>query len=831
MLVKQAWKQLIREWRSGELRILFFSIVIAVAAVSSVNFFTNRVQNALESQANELLGADLLLNNDKAFPEVYFEKAKSLKLKTVRQMTFPSMVMSDNGTHLAWLKVVEKNYPLRGELGISHALFAPEEKTKTLPASGEVWIEPRLLTELGIHLHDKIAVGAKQFVVSALLISEPGGGGVFKVAPQVLLNMTDLADTKLIEAGSRVRYSLLLAGDKKSINSYEAFAKKRADVGVTVQTIRDARPEIRIALSRSNQFLGLAALTSVLLAGVAIALAARRYAQRHLDHCAILRCVGATQAYIFNLYLWQIVFIGVIASLVGAIIGYFSHETLIHMLGSLLNVKLPWPGFSPVLYAMATGLITLSGFALPPIFALKNVPALRVIKRDLGSVDVSLVLRYSLGVAAMATLMLLQAGDVKLGLYMVMGTLGAVLILIAVAYVLLRFVRSLPVRTHDPVYLGLRNLFRRTSSSIIQIVAFGLGIMALLILTVIRGDLLDEWQATIPTDAPNRFIINIAPEQVSKMQHFFKVNHVDKRTFYPMIRGRLIAINGKEVSRNSFNDHRARQMLSREWNLSWAKKMSPKNTLVSGKWWTADDHGKAKISVAKNVAENLHLKLGDQLKFKVADQFFQARIASIRDVDWGSFEANFFVLAVPGLLDNFPTTYLSTVYIDKDKFELLNDLVKQFANVTIIDVSAVIKQVREIISRVTLAVEYVFGFTLLAGLMVLFAGIQSTLDERMVESAIMKCLGAKRQQLLKMLWSEYLSLGALAGLVAVLLANVVAMAVSHFVLKMPAHWNFSLLPYGVLGGALGVSIFGVLGSHMAISQPPISVLKKINLSS
>lgn len=831
MAIRSAWKQLIREWRSGELYVLFFSIVIAVAAVGSVSFFTDRIQRALESQANELLGADLLLNSDKSFDSTYLEKADALNLDVVSQLSFPSMVMSENGGNLAWLKVVEEKYPLRGELGISKAPFAPEFKTKDIPQSGQIWLEPRLLTALNIKVGNSITLGAKTFVVSALIVTEPGrGGDLFNVAPRVLMNMIDLDETQLIQPGSRARYSLLVAGESGSVKEFETFVKAKAEFGVTAQGISDARPEIRVALNRANQFLGLAALTSVLLAGVAIALAAKRFAQRHLDHCAILRCVGATQAYILKIYVWQIILMGLFASLAGAIIGYFAHEILINMLGSLVGVDLPSPGVMPVAFAVATGMITLFGFALPPIVALKNVPALRVIKRDLGSINVSSFLSYSLGILALSFIMIMQAGDIKLGIYMVVGTLLAILVLVIVAYSLLALIRRLPVRSHSPAYLGLRNLVRRSSSSIVQIIAFGLGIMALLILTVIRGDLLDEWQASIPDDAPNRFVINISPNQVDSMKAFFQSRNGDAPNFYPMIRGRLVGINEEVVTRESFENQRAKQMLSRELNLSWAGSMSPRNKLLEGDWWTESDYGKQLVSVEKSVAENLNVSIGDKLKFKVADQYFEAKIASIREVDWNSFNANFYVLAVPGLIDDLPTTYMSPFYLSEEKYEQLNALVSEFANITVIDVAAIMTHVRQIINRVTLAVEYVFLFTLLAGLMVLFAGIQSTLDERMVENAIMKTLGGKRKQLLSVLWAEYICLGALAGAIAAIMASIVALVVSHYVLKMPLHWNLSLWLYGMLGGAIGVSIFGVLGSRSAIRQPPISVLKKVSLT-
>ncbi len=735
MTFHQAARQLIREWRSGEIYVLFFSIVIAVAAVSSVGFFTDRVERALETQANELLGADLLVNGEREFSQDYFQEASRLGLSIVRQLTFPSMVLAARGNHLAWLKVVEPGFPLRGQVGISHRLFASEVKTRAIPAPGTVWVEPRLFTALKLQVGDSVQIGAMAFKVVELISSEPGrGGDLFNIAPRVLMNMADLARTQLIQPGSRVRYTLLLAGKAAALERYRKFVKKRGDVGVSMQGIKDARPEIRVALDRAQKFLGLAALTSVILAGIAIGLAARRFARRHLDHCAIMRCVGATQREILAIFLWQIILLGLIASVAGIVAGYFTHEILINLLGSLVGVALPVPGFMPVLLALVTGMITLAGFALPPIIGLKNVPALRVIKRDLAGTDNNRLLSYVLGVAALCSIMIAQAGDIRLGVYMVGGMLLAIALLIVVAYSLIAMIKHLPGRSAMPWYIGLRNMVRRMGSTVMQIVAFGLGIMALLILTVIRGDLLDEWQASIPEKAPNRFIVNIAPDQVESMRQFFEEHDLAVKDFYPMVRGRIVAINGKVINRGSFEDQHAKQLLSREFNLSWAVGLPKSNTLLKGKWWKVEELEQPLVSLEKSVAQHLQIKTGDELRFKVATQHFVAKVKNIREVDWSTFGANFYVLTPPKLLQGFPMTYMVPFYLPAGKYELLNDLVAKFNNITVIDVAAIMTHVRKIIDRVTLAVEYVFVFTLLAGLMVLFAGIQSTLDERMLET-------------------------------------------------------------------------------------------------
>lgn len=830
-MFKLALKQLKREWRAGELYVLFFALVVAVTAVTSVNFFTDRIHRALQTQANELLGADLVLSGDRQFDEKYLEKSNQLELRAVRQITFPSMVLTENANQLSWLKVVESGFPLRGELGISKKLFGPESRVSDVVSPGGVWVEPRLMTAMNLTVGDSINIGEKKFTVDAILTSEPGrGGDLFNIAPRVLMNYADIEATGLVQPGSRVRYSLLIAGDVAGIKKYRSYVKEVNDPGIRVQGIEDARPEIRTALSRAEQFLGLAALSSVILAGVAIALAARRFASTHLDHCAVMRCVGATQKMIFKIYFLQICFIGLIASLLGVICGFLFHQLLVEILGSLFGVELPMPSFMPAVFGAATGIVTLMGFALPPILALKSVPALRVLRRDLGAISLPGAMNYLAGIVALSFIMVWQSRDFKMGMYMVGGALLTVVVLGVVAVVLLYVIRHFRHLYKTPALFGLRNLIRRPAATVVQMVAFGLGIMALLVLTLIRGDLLDQWQASIPEDAPNRFLINIHPDQIVDLKAFFAQRDEAVPEMYPMIRGRLIELNGAVITEDTVSGREAKQMMSRELNLSWARTLSKGNEVVTGEWWGGESPVLPQFSIEKSVSENLGIVLGDTLKFKVADQYVEASVTSIREADWGSFKANFYVIGSPGLLDDLPSTYMSPFYLPPEKFQLLNDMIAEFGNITVIDVAAIMSHVRQIINRVTMAVEYVFLFTLLSGFMVLLAGIQSTHDERLLENAIARTVGGSTRQIYRTLITEFVSLGMLSGFVAALLASVIGAVLAHYVLKTPVEWNESLWIFGLIGGGVGVGVVGLLGSRSAVTQPPMQVLKKLSIN-
>ena len=825
-----AGRFLLREWRSGELKVLGFSIILAVAAITSVGFFTDRVNRALSQQANELLGADILIRSDHKLADKYFELAEQHELEYSKTVSFPSMAVSENSNHLGMLKAVDENYPLRGSLQIADELFSIGAETQIIPTIDEVWIEARMLTALEVTVGDKIGIGASEFTVKALITSEPGrGGDMFSIAPRLLINQKALAATQLIQPASRVKFSLLVAGDEKNIARYREVISAYEERGVEIIGVRDSRPEVRTALTRADQFLGLAAITSVILAGIAIALAARRFAQRHLDHCAIMRCVGADQRSIFFLYLLQMVFLGLIASLIGCALGYVAHLFLLEILASLIGVQLPAPSLWPMFAGVLVGLVTLLGFALAPLLQLNNVPALRVLRRDLGAIQSQSVLGYVLGVVTLSALILLQTADLKLGVYVIGGLILSFIVLALVASGFVYLLRYIPHRTGSSWLHGLMNIRRRPVNSVIQISAFGLGITILLLLTIIRVDLLNEWQHSIPENAPNRFVINVQLAQVDDMKTFFDENQLGANPIYPMIRGRLISINGALMTDKVFTDERATNLAKREFNLSYAADIADGNVLLEGEWWTEAQYGQELLSVEEGIAETLGMKMGDELLFEVAGETFKGKVSNLRKVDWDSFRPNFFVMAVPGLIDDLPSTSMTSFYLAPDRFQVLNEMVKQFPNVTVIDIAAIMQHIRDIISRVSLAVEYIFFFTLLTGIMVLYAGIQSTHDERLLENAIMRTLGANKKQIMQALWAEFICMGILAGLVAAFVATGMSYVISDKILNMPFNINLNAWLFGIVGGALGVGIAGVLGSRSVVSQPPLQTLRKVSL--
>ncbi len=823
-----AWRILRRDWRAGEMRVLAIALVVAVAAVTSVNVFTDRIEQGLEQQANALLGADLVLNSTSPLPDTYADQGVAEGLDIVHARAFPSMVMTEDDSQLVALKAVSEGYPLRGALRITEQLFAPDYETQAVPAAGTVWADPRLLTELNVNVGDNLMVGALSLPISAVLTAEPSraSGNLFALAPRVLIHIDDLAATKLIQPASRLKYQLYLAGDEAIVSQLRSGLEEQLQPGERLLGIDDGRPEVRKAMVRAQRFLGLAALVSVVLAGVAVAMAAQRFVSRHLDNCAVMRCIGATQPTISKLYTSQLIVLGLAASGVGVLLGYVSQAVLVRVLGDLIGASLPAPSMMPAVWGLLTGLITLLGFALPPLMRLKNVPALRVLRRDMEGASMSVWLVYGAGVVALAGVVYLQIGDAKLSLFALGGTAITFAVLALVAYALVRVLRLMSHKKMGIAWrFGLAGIARRPAVSVVQVVGFGLGIMALLLLSLVRADLLGQWQDKVPVDAPNRFLINIQPQQVDAVKLFLEQREIVGVELHPMIRARLVAENGKSVSAEAYDNERAQRLANREFNISWAADLQKGNELVLGEWWQGEETLNSLLSVEVDIAQSLGWALGDTVTYRVAGQEFTGTIHNFRKVNWDSFQANFFVIGTPGLLEKYPATYITSFYLPETQYLVLNELVREFPNITVIDVAAMMNQVRLIIDRVTLAVEYVFGFTLLAGLMVMYAAVHASLDERIRETAVLRTLGARRKQLFQGLMTEFVILGLLAGTVAATAATAIAYVLSTRVFELPFELNLSVWFIGVACGALGIGAAGTLSMRHILERPPLQSLR------
>lgn len=826
--LKLAWRLLLRDWRAGELRILFAALVIAVGATSAIGFFTDRLQRAMSSQSAELLGADLILRSPRPVSEAWLRQAEQLGLRHGETLEFPSMVLHGDEMRLAGIKAVQDGYPLRGTMRISDAPYGTERDSTAIPSPGEAWAEARLLPLLGMEIGATLTLGDVELKVTRIVAFEPGAGGNFAaLAPRLLVNRADVERAGILGPGSRLSRNYLFAGEPAALERYKQWLAPQLEPSHRLVDVREDRPTVGAALERAERYLGLASLAAVLLAGVAIAMGARRYSERHFDVSAMLRCLGASQRDILALYLPQLLLLGLIAGALGVAIGALAQAGLFALLHELLPVRLPPPGWRPVLLGLITGLVVLGGFALPPILRLRQVPALRVLRRDLTPLPLRAWLVYGVAIGAMALLMTRYTGSTPLTLGVLGGALAALVLLGALAWLLLRGSRGLHRRVGAAWRYGLNNLWRRPWSSAGQILAFGLTLMAMALIALLRNDLLDTWQAQLPERAPNHFVINVLPGEVERFGTFLQQHAIDSAQLYPLVRGRLTAVNGQPVSEilAPGDDGGA---VNRELNLTWSDTLQEDNAIVAGRWWTAQDRSRPLVSLEAKLAERLGAGVGDELLFSFGSgNELAVRIASLRTVRWDSFKPNFFVIFAPGPLDGQPATWMTSLYAAPDQRTAMAQMVREFPAVTVIDLERLMDQVRRIMAQVTLAVEYVLIFVLLAGFAVLYATLQASLDERLYEGALLRTLGASRHQLRAGHLAEYALLGLLAGLFAAVGSESIAwlLYTRVFQLDYTLHWMLWLLLPPL--GALLIGAAGYWGTRHVVRRSPLPVLRAL----
>ncbi len=829
MIAGFSWRLLGRELRSGELRLLFAALVVAVAAVSAVGFFGDRVRQGLQREAQQMMGGDLVLTADHPLPEGYREAARQHRLQMAETLVFPSMVMAGGQAQLADIKAVSSAYPLRGSLGRSTGNGEPVLDSASGPAVGSVWLDERLAGALGAAPGESVRVGSSQLPVAAMLTREPDRGiNFFSLAPRLMMHLDDVPATGLIQFGARIRYHLLLAGDTRDVVDYRKWLEPRLAHGEKLEDASNARPEIRSVLDRAERFLGLATLLTVILSAVAAALAARRYMQRHLDACAVMRCLGMTHGRLLRFHAALFLWLAVLAGLVGSAIGFLAHFALMRWLAQILGLDLPPAGWLPLLPGLGVAAVLLFGFAFPPLLQLARVPTLRVLRRELGAPQPSLLGGYLFGLLLLAGLIVWVAGNLRLGLLAVAGFGGALLTFWVVARLSIAAVARLRGGAGFGWRQGVASLSRHAPSAAVQVVALAIGLMAMLLLTVVRGDLLATWQNSVPADAPNRFIINIQPEQRAALAAELKAMGI-RAELLPMVRARLVRIGGQAVSPASYpDDERAQRLIEREFNLSWRADLPDGNRLVAGTWFKPDDAGQGLASVEEGLAKTLGIRPGDELVFMVAGIEKTLRVSNLRKLAWDSMRVNFFVLAPPGVIEDAPASYITSFYLPPEQAAAASALVKRFPNLTLIDVEALVRQLQTVVGQVASAIQFVFLFALLAGAIVLYSALLTAFDERRYELAVMRALGAQRRQLERAMRVELAVIGALAGLFAALGALGLGTLVSRQVFQLDLDYSLWLPFAATAGGALFAVAIGWLGFRRLLSTPPLLALRNGN---
>jgi putative ABC transport system permease protein len=833
--MRQAWRMTGRDWRAGELTMLLLALVLAVAALSSVGFLADRMRQGLARDGRQMIAADFVVRADHPVDPMFATQAKSLGLETAGTTIFPSMISSTSAqplSRLAAIKGVTQGYPLRGALRIAPAVDAADAPAHGIPAPGTVWVDAALLDALKTKVGGTVKVGTRTFTVAGVITRELDRGFSFvNFSPRLMMRADEIAATGLIGYGSRVTYRLLVAGSDSQVEQFAKFARENVDGGklrgVALESLSDGQPQVRQTIDRASHFLTLVSLLTALLAAVAIAMAAHRFARRHLDGCAAMRCLGVSQRTLRALFLNEFLAIGLIGSAAGVVLGFGGHLVLLNWLGSLVDVELPQPSVWPALQGVAMGLVLLLGFALPPLLPITRVPPVHVIRRELGDAQRVAHAAYGVGVLLFAALLIVAAGELKLGGIVAGGFAAGLLVFGAIARAALwaaaRFVRRERSRAGVGWRYALASLERRSGSSALQITALGIGLMCLLLIGMTRNDLIKGWRDATPPDAPNQFLIDIQPDQRAGVLDYLHAHGQPDAALSPMVRARLVAINGKAVNPDNYDRADAKRLVDREFNLSYTTELPGDNRVTQGAWFGKD--GKPQVSIEEGIAKTIRVKMGDVLRFDVAGLPVEAPVTSVRKVDWNSFKVNFFVLLPPDALADLPATFITSFHLPADEQRVIDGLVARYPNVTAIDIAPILAQIHRTLAQVIGAVQFLFLFTLAAGVLVLYAALAGTRDERVRESALLRALGASHGQIRSVQVAEFVAVGALSGLMAAVGAQGIGYVLAARVFEFHIDFNPWLVPVGIVAGVACAGLGGWLSLRRVLARPALQSLR------
>ena len=889
-LIGLASRLLWRDWRSGELRLLFLALVMAVTSVSGIALFTDRLEKALLLESANMLAADRVLGSGKVLPDDILVEAQTRGLRTASTLSFTSMAFSDSGNMLVSAKAVSDTYPLRGNVIIADAPFIRGAPIQSGPQPGEVWLESRALPALGLEVGDSVYVGEAELTVSKIIIAEPdrsGGGMVDNAGPRLMLHLDDVAKTNVVQLGSRVSYRFLFAADELlALDEFETWVDAEYEGEYRLRDVRDESEEVSEALSRAESFLLLGSLFAVLLAGVAIALTAKRYSERHYDYVAILKTFGCTSPQIGFIYLWIQALLAIVAVVVGSVLGWGVHHIILRALQTVITVELPAAGFEPFVVGAMTAVICLLSFALPPLLALRETPPLRVLRKDISQQKVGANVPYVFGIGGTIGLVYWYSQDAVLTSVLVVAVASIAILLSGLSFLLLSSSSAVGMRAGSAWKLAMSAARRRRKQNVLQVMVFSVTIMSLLILGLLRTDLIADWQAQLPENTPNHFMMNISQPQIAGIEEFFEENGVQGNAFYPLISARVTKVNGatpdpqedlnsdaergtlaggggddaegesakgaarvglsvgygqgetnaagassgKEASESEAGDEaeegEVRGRLSRR-QVTWAAELPADNRVTGGEWWEATVEP-GFVSIEQDYADWLDIELGDVIEFEINAQTVSAEVSSFRSVRWDNMQPNFFIIFSPGTIDHLGATFLSTALMEREQKILLNELVQRFPTIVVIEIDALIEQIQNIIAQVTSAIELISVLVLVCGALVLLACVNATLDERFYENAILRTLGAGKRLIMTSLLIEFASIGLMAGLVATLGAEASLYYLQEQVFEQEFALHYWVWLAGPLAGMIIIGGLGVNSTRGVVNISPLNVLRRLN---
>jgi putative ABC transport system permease protein len=825
MMLRLAIRLFVRDWRSGELRTLMAALLIAVAGLTAIAVIVDRIERGMTRETNQILGADRVISSPRPVDPATLRHAEDLGLKRSESLRFRTMVLAGEQFQLSSVRAVDSGYPLAGQLRIADRPFARGRQITGRPKPGTVWVAPRLLYALNIQPGDNVEIGVKSFTVAGIIETEPGSLDLIDFTPNLIMALQDVPATQVIQPGSRIVYRYDFTGGERALKAFDQWSKTALNESERVLGSKQSAPAVESSLGRARNYLNLSGLLGLLLGGVAIAIAGNRFIRRHFDHAALLRCLGLRQNQVLSIYCLLLGMATAIGAILGIAAGYLTQHIAIRLMAGLLPAQIPPPSVLPAWLGLVTGFVVVAGFALPGLLRIRAVTPMRVLRRDLTPLPIGGWAVMAVSLTTLGLVMGWYTLDPQLVAIVLAGGVAAIALLLVFARLLLSLAQRLGRRASIATRFGLGHLTRHRDASLTQIVAFGVILSLMLIIYLVRGELIADWRQQLPAHAPNHFIVNLPPDETGAFAGFLAQHDIAAGEMYPMVRGRIVAINGRPLAEALGEDYEQRHnSVRRELNLTWSEKLPDANRVVRGEWTL--DRSDNQISIEQEMADALRLRLGDTLTFNIGSFKVTAAIGSIRKVDWDSFKPNFYVIFPPGVLETFGATYISSFYLPPGSKRLLNGLLKRFPMVSVIELDRILSQVRAILDQASLAIEFVLGFVLAAGLAVLLATVYATLDEKIYEAGLLRTLGAANRFIRRCTVTEYGILALLAGGMAAITSECIAFALYRFVFHIEAQWHAWLWLAAPPLGMLLVVPAGLWGTRRVLKEAPYRILQQ-----
>lgn len=813
MWAKLALKLFSREFRRGELTVISAAIALAVLTVLTLSMVTERIAQSIAQKSSAFIAADRVLASNHAIDTAFITKAEQQNLQTAQMVYFDTMLFANDQMQFSSVKAASNSYPLKGQLKVKSGLNAQTEVAPGAPSPGNVWLSESVFYSLNINVGDQVELGAALFNVEKVIVEEPDAPfNVFSSSRRVLINIDDVPKTEVIQPGSRVFYRQLYAGDESDINSFYDWLKPQLKENQNWYGVKDRQSPISNSLNRAESFLLLAGLLGIILAAVAIAVSAKRYCERQYDPVAMMKTLGGSRDMIRKIYLMHLLMVCTMAVVVGLAIGYGLQEVATGYLAKSMGTELPMAGFKPWLVAISTGVICAVMFSIKPLLDLFDIPPLRVLRRNLG--DRLAVSKIHLGLSALTVflLMWLFSNNIKITLILFASTLALILVLFLISKLIFGGGRKLGLKPGNSWSLAIASIQKRANVNAVQLISFSLAIKLLLFLIVLKNDIISDWQSQLPSDAPNAFLVNITQNELDPVNEYLAQKGIQVSEFYPTIRGRVNAVNGEAVARevslqdNEKKDDEARSGIGRELNLTWLNEVPSQNDIIDGQWF--GDDAVAEASLEESMMKRLDVKMGDTLTFLIGAQSFDAKITSVRKVNWATLKPNFFIILSPDVLSSFPATYISSVRIEPEQKRDFSQLLRTYPTITAIDVDNFVKQIQSTIEQVSLAIGFVLAIVVLCGALVLISQVQASLGERMQEIVILRTLGAKSRLIKNATLYEFLLLGGLAGLVAAFFSDIALLIVQQQMFDLAGKLHPNIWIIGPVAGGVFVAGLG-----------------------